>query len=76
MFSNHPENWHECKSEIEKMRFSLNAFTRMRYLNSSGKLNFSEKGPIDKVRDNLIPWFRHEKEFKQNLKLSLVTGQA
>ena len=43
MFFNHPVHWFECKSDIEKMRFSLNAFTRMRYLNSVGELNFSKK---------------------------------
>ena len=69
MFSNHPENWYECRSEIEKMRFSLNAFTRMRYLNSFGELNFSEKGPIDSARHNLIPWFRHEKRIQTEPKI-------
>ena len=69
MFFNHPANWFECKSDEEKIRFSLNAFTRMRYLNSFGELNFSEKGPINIPRNNLIPWFRYEKRIQTKPKV-------
>ena len=69
MFFNHPENWFDCKSDIEKMRFTLNAFTRMRYLNTFGELNFSEKGSINIPKANLIPWFRHEERIQTKTKI-------
>lgn len=59
MFGNLPFKWSDVKSKTEKLRFIINAMTRMRFLDSDGiGLNLKESGTL---RDNpkLMPWFRH-----------------
>ena len=69
MFSNEPKNWNACNSDTEKLRFTLNAFTRMRYLNFNGDLNFSKKGPINLSEKKLVPWFRYQKRLITSSKI-------
>lgn len=42
---------------VARMRFAVNAFTRMRFLHEDGCLDFVAKGPPEKFPD-LCPWFR------------------
>ncbi len=42
---------------IARMRFAINAFTRMRFLDDDGCLDFTAKGPPQKF-PQLHPWFR------------------
>lgn len=59
MYGNKPSHWDKVKSKQDKLRFTVNAMTRMRYLDpKTSALNLKEKGTL---RDNakLMPWFRH-----------------
>lgn len=70
MYGNRPNLWHDCNSKAEKLRFTVNALTRMRYCSKDGALNFSQKGSPNKLSestetglsDNLIPWFEYAPE--------------
>ncbi len=44
-------------STVARMRFAVNAFTRMRFLDNDGCLDFEAKGPPEK-HPHLHPWFR------------------
>ncbi|WP_410499336.1 symmetrical bis(5'-nucleosyl)-tetraphosphatase [Chitinibacter sp. S2-10] len=56
MFGNKPAYWDAGHSEIEKFRFTINAFTRMRFCD--GKvLDFKYKGELDRAPVGLSPWF-------------------
>ncbi len=59
MFGNRPLHWDKVKNKKDKLRFIVNAMTRMRYLDpKTSNLNLKEKGTLrDNV--NLMPWFRH-----------------
>lgn len=57
LFGNEPSLWDEAMNQIDKQRFIVNAFTRMRYCYSDGTLIFNEKGAISASNSQLIPWF-------------------
>lgn len=70
MYGNRPNHWHKCSTEADKLKFTVNALTRMRFCNVDGALNFSQKGSPKKLGDMevktnseaLIPWFEFEPE--------------
>ncbi len=57
LFGNEPAAWHEGLPDIEANRFTVNALTRMRFVTSTGKLDFRHKGPPGSQPDGLYPWF-------------------
>jgi bis(5'-nucleosyl)-tetraphosphatase (symmetrical) len=56
MYGNQPELWSDAQSEQEKLRFTINSCTRMRYCFADGRLELKQKGELS---DNplLTPWF-------------------
>ncbi|MEG3753866.1 symmetrical bis(5'-nucleosyl)-tetraphosphatase [Psychromonas arctica] len=58
MYGNHPTRWNDALQGIERMRFIVNVFTRMRYCTIDGELEFKNKRSPSEVQDNqLKPWF-------------------
>lgn len=56
MYGNQPERWSEAQNEQDKLRFTINSCTRMRYCFADGRLELKQKGELS---DNplLTPWF-------------------
>lgn len=57
MYGERPNSWQQTTTKEEKFRFTINAFTRMRYCFTDGSLDFMCKYPPNKAPDNLVPWF-------------------
>tara|TARA_B100001094_G_scaffold325439_1_gene379775 strand:+ start:513 stop:1331 length:819 start_codon:yes stop_codon:yes gene_type:complete len=58
LWSNTPDNWHENLNIEQKLTFSVNVFTRMRYLKNDFSLDFDTKSSPEKVHSkNLTPWY-------------------
>ena len=57
IYSNSPPKWLDDLSGVPRIRFIINAFTRMRFCSPKGRLNFTESGYKGKVRKNRLPWF-------------------
>jgi bis(5'-nucleosyl)-tetraphosphatase (symmetrical) len=57
MYGNTPRMWQDTNSDMAKLRFTINACTRMRYCEDSGALNLKEKGGISD-NPSLIPWYQ------------------
>ncbi|MEI6895427.1 MAG: symmetrical bis(5'-nucleosyl)-tetraphosphatase [Colwellia sp.] len=63
MYGEAPNNWRHVKTETEKFRFTINAFTRMRYCYPDGSLEFTQKGPPENTNitntniPHVVPWF-------------------
>lgn len=73
MYGNRPSLWSDCDNRTDKLRFTVNALTRMRFCDLNGELNFSQKGAPEKLgksktsnnQGDLIPWFEyHPERFK------------
>lgn len=59
MYGEEPNNWLEAETEVEKFRYSINAFTRMRYCFSDGSLEFMQKdSPDENQISEIFPWYQ------------------
>ena len=57
MYGNLPEEWNNKLSGWKRLRFICNSFTRMRYCEKDGTLNFKSHGAPGTHHKNTIPWF-------------------
>ena len=57
IYNNKPNKWSADLSKLHQRRFTINAFTRMRFCSPKGHLNLTESGFNGKIRKNRIPWF-------------------
>ena len=60
MYQNKPKHWSTQLTGYERQRYILNSFTRMRYCNRYGKLNFKQKLAPEVIlrrKPHLMPWF-------------------
>lgn len=65
LFGNKPDAWSKELKSWDYIRYITNAFTRMRYCDRHGKLDFKLKSTPDSQSDNpkalFQPWFMHKK---------------
>ncbi len=57
MYGNHPDRWSNSLLGMNKLRFVVNAMTRIRYCTTDGQLDFDAKGPPGSQPAHLIPWY-------------------
>jgi len=72
MYGNNPKTWKPGRRGYERSRFALNCFTRMRYIDSNGQLDFKEKGPLGSQPKGYLPWFEVKK--RNNTELKIIFG--
>jgi bis(5'-nucleosyl)-tetraphosphatase (symmetrical) len=60
MYGNQPSTWQKSLLGAERLRFIVNAMTRMRFIENKNKneLDFNCKTSPDQAPDNLTPWFK------------------
>ncbi|WP_414931869.1 bis(5'-nucleosyl)-tetraphosphatase (symmetrical) ApaH [Vibrio europaeus] len=59
MYSNQPDLWQDSLQDIERYRYIINAFTRMRFCNADSRLDMDCKlPPNENSNENLVPWFK------------------
>ena len=57
MYDSQPERWSPDLQGIERLRYIINVFTRMRFCYADHRLDFDCKAPIDQAPIELKPWF-------------------
>jgi bis(5'-nucleosyl)-tetraphosphatase (symmetrical) len=58
LYGDKPDRWDEKLAGEERLRFIANCFTRLRYLDSDGRLMLHAKGSPKKLQaKSLVPWF-------------------
>ena len=57
MYGNEPRRWSPALSDSARLRFVVNALTRLRYITSDGALEFRHAGPPGTQASGLVPWF-------------------
>lgn len=57
MYGDRPDLWRDDLRGIDRLRFSLNCFTRLRLCDRDGRLHLREKGGPWGRSDALVPWF-------------------
>lgn len=58
MYGDRPELWSESLADDERLRYAVNALTRIRYVTKDGRLNFDQKGPPSSRQERYLPWFQ------------------
>lgn len=58
IYGNKPTVWDPNLKGVERLRFIVNSFTRMRFCNSVGELDFTETGNVDTAPSGFMPWFK------------------
>lgn len=69
MYGNKPNQWTPHLKGTAKLRFIINCFTRMRYCDAFGRLDFNNTGPIGTQPEYLIPWFTLPNRKSANMKI-------
>ncbi len=60
MYGDKPDCWDGALTGAERLRFIVNCFTRLRYVDTSGRLALRAKGAPKNSPDSLVPWFEAE----------------
>jgi bis(5'-nucleosyl)-tetraphosphatase (symmetrical) len=72
MFGGEPRCWRDDLAGYDRLRFTVNVLTRMRFCTADGTLSFTEKGPPGSQEPGLLPWFAVPG--RRNADLNLVFG--
>ncbi|HHO0615679.1 TPA: symmetrical bis(5'-nucleosyl)-tetraphosphatase [Neisseria meningitidis] len=72
MYGNKPSAWDEGLEGYARLRFIVNAFTRMRALTFKNELDFDYKSTVKKMPPYLRPWFKAPD--RQNLDRTIIFG--
>ncbi|UYO73540.1 symmetrical bis(5'-nucleosyl)-tetraphosphatase [Halomonas qinghailakensis] len=59
LFGNQPDQFRDDLEGMDRMRCLVNVFTRMRFINSDGKLDFAAKEGLESAPDGFAPWFQY-----------------
>jgi bis(5'-nucleosyl)-tetraphosphatase (symmetrical) len=57
LFGNRPAAWSSRLQGVERLRASINTFTRMRYCDVQGRIDFEGKGVPGTQKPGMYPWF-------------------
>jgi bis(5'-nucleosyl)-tetraphosphatase (symmetrical) len=57
MFGNQPAQWDDQLKGADRLRVIVNAFTRLRFCTSEGKMDLKTSGGLDAGPAGVLPWF-------------------
>jgi bis(5'-nucleosyl)-tetraphosphatase (symmetrical) len=57
MYGNKPEKWSEQLRGMDRLRFVINVFTRMRFCRRDGTVDLKMKGGPGTQPEDFFPWF-------------------
>jgi bis(5'-nucleosyl)-tetraphosphatase (symmetrical) len=57
MYGDQPDRWSDGLTGMARLRFSVNALTRMRFCTSDGRIDLKVKGAPHTASGELLPWF-------------------
>ena len=58
MYGDEPRTWDADLAGTDRLRFTVNCLTRMRFCTAAGRLLLDLKGPLGKAPAEALPWFR------------------
>jgi bis(5'-nucleosyl)-tetraphosphatase (symmetrical) len=69
MYGDHPDRWSPELRGMERLRFAVNALTRMRLCTPDGRIDVKMKGPPDEARLPYRPWFEHAARLTRDVRV-------
>lgn len=59
LFGNQPDVWQDSLEGMERLRLIVNVFTRMRFIDPQGRLEFAAKEGLESAPEGFLPWFQY-----------------
>lgn len=59
MYGNEPAQWRPDLKKADRMRFTINVLTRLRFCSADGQVDLKHKGAPDAAQPPFAPWFKH-----------------
>lgn len=72
MYGDEPAHWSDALEGWERLRVIVNAFTRLRYCDRDGRMDFNHKGARGSQPPELVPWF--EAPGRKSIDMKIVFG--
>jgi len=69
MYGDQPERWSESLKPLDRLRFAINVFTRMRICTREGRIELKMKGSGRDARLPWRPWFEHENRQSRDVRV-------
>jgi bis(5'-nucleosyl)-tetraphosphatase (symmetrical) len=69
MYGDRPDTWSDDLDGMERLRFAVNAMTRMRLCTADGRIDLKMKGPPNEARLPFRPWFEHEARLTRDVRV-------
>jgi bis(5'-nucleosyl)-tetraphosphatase (symmetrical) len=58
MYGDQPEQWQATLTGLDRLRFTINVLTRLRFCTADGRVDFKQKGRPDSAPRPWLPWFK------------------
>ncbi len=58
MYGDQPDQWQATLTGIDRLRFTINVLTRLRFCTPDGRVDFKQKGKPDSAPKPWLPWFK------------------
>lgn len=69
MYGDQPKQWREDLCGVERLRFIVNCYTRLRYCDANGRLALEYKGAPGTQAADVMPWFQVPRRKSAGLKI-------
>jgi len=69
MYGNQPDRWSDNLRGMDRLRFIVNCFTRLRVCDAEGRLQLKYKGELKDIPEGCFPWFRAPQRRSENLRI-------
>jgi bis(5'-nucleosyl)-tetraphosphatase (symmetrical) len=58
MYGDEPDRWQSSLKGADRLRFTVNVLTRLRFCTAEGRIDFRQKGKPDSAPPPWMPWFK------------------
>ena len=69
MYGDQPNRWSPDLKGYDRLRFTTNCLTRLRFCRADGTLNLKYKGALDQAPPDLFAWFRAPQRRSRDLRI-------
>jgi bis(5'-nucleosyl)-tetraphosphatase (symmetrical) len=69
MYSDQPDQWQATLTGLDRLRFTINVLTRLRFCTADGRVDFKQKGRPDSAPRPWLPWFKVPSRASRNQRI-------